>query len=672
MVCEGFEHTIRWRPGERLHHLFEDWCDRRVGNGRGGGVAVDAGDVVLTFEQLEARANQLARYLLAQGARPGDRIGLLVDHAVHSYVAMLAILKINAAYVPLDVGFPADRLSYIVDDAGVGLVLSLSHLRDRLDHLPTTLLWVDHSAALLAAQDAHRLTAAEHGDPVDELCYVIYTSGSTGRPKGVAVEHASICNFVRVAAEVYRLGPGDRVYQGMTIAFDFSVEEIWVPLLAGATLVPKPGGSSLLGAELRAFLHDHQITALCCVPTLLATLDDDLPGLRFLLVSGEACPQDLITRWHRPGRRFLNVYGPTEATVTATWTALHPDRPVTIGVPLPTYSAVILDPDSDHRALLPGQVGEIGLAGIGLARGYLNHDDLTDHAFIPDFLGIDNNPSHRIYRTGDLGRINDDGDIEYHGRIDTQIKIRGYRVELTEIESVLLQVPGIAQAVVTTYQPQPNTTELVAYYSRRTDTPSIDPPQIYQHLRARLPRYMVPAYLEELTIIPMLPSNKADRNNLPTPSGRHRQTTPHTHVTATTQTEARLADALASVLHLKHISVDSHFFDDLGADSLLMAQFCTRIRKHTDLPPASMKDVYLHPTIRSLASTLPAEVPAGAGPPVPAVAPASTARYVLCGALQLLLFLGSVYFGALVLDGGFRWITGGAGLVDTWLRSLVF
>ncbi|HSL09507.1 MAG TPA: amino acid adenylation domain-containing protein, partial [Pseudonocardiaceae bacterium] len=518
MVCEQSEHTIRWQPGERLDHLFEDRCDRSGSNGQRGQLAVDAGDTVLTYDQLDARANQLARHLLARGARPGDRIGLLFDHAVHSYVSMLAVLKINAAYVPLDVGFPSDRLSYIVGDAGVGMVLSLSHLRDRVGHLPVTLLCVDESAEVVAAQHDHRLTAAEKGDAVDELCYIIYTSGSTGRPKGVAIEHASICNFVRVAVEVYGIGPRDRVYQGMTIAFDFSVEEIWVPLLAGATLVPKPAGSSLLGDELREFLAANEVTALCCVPTLLATLDGDLPGLRFLLVSGEACPQDLIARWHRPDRRFLNVYGPTEATVTATWTVVHPDRPVTIGVPLPTYSAVILDPTGEHRALLPGEVGEIGIAGIGLARGYLNRDDLTDRAFIPDFVGIDNNPSGRIYRTGDLGRVNDDGEIEYHGRIDTQVKIRGYRVELTEIESVLLQVPGIAQAVVDTYEPEPGTVELVAYYSRRTDTAAVDQQQVYEQLRGRLPRYMVPAYLEELAVIPMLPSDKADRRNLPAPS----------------------------------------------------------------------------------------------------------------------------------------------------------
>nr|ASV46817.1 hypothetical protein [uncultured bacterium] len=674
MVWSDSEHTIRWQPGERLNHLVEDLCDRMRHSGR---LAVDADDTALTHGQLDARANQLARYLLAQGVRPGDRVGLLFDHAVHSYLGMLAVLKINAAYVPLDVGFPADRVSFIVGDADVGMVVSLGRLRDRVGDLPVTLLCVDEAAARISACSDQRLTAAERGDPVDELAYVIYTSGSTGRPKGVAVEHASICNFVRVAAEVYGIQPRDRVYQGMTIAFDFSVEEIWVPLIAGATLVPKPSGSHLLGDELGAFIQAKQITALCCVPTLLATLDEDLPGLRFLLVSGEACPQDLITRWHRPDRRFLNVYGPTEATVTATWTSVHPDRPVTIGVALPTYSTVILDPDGEQRVLAPGEVGEIGIAGIGLARGYLNRDDLTDRVFIRDFIGIPNNPSGRIYRTGDLGRINGGGEIEYHGRIDTQVKIRGYRIELTEIESVLLQVPGIAQAVVDTYEPEPGTVELVAYYSPRAGNTEVTAQQVYGHLRRRLPRYMVPAYLEELAVIPMLPSDKADRHNLPTPTGRRGSVEHHPHVIAATATESFLADALAGVLHLEQVSVESHFFDDLGASSLLMAQFCAQVRTRTDLPPVSMKDVYLQPTIRNLAAQLEEMVPATTalaaesslvGQPT---APTS-ASPVLCGALQLLLFLAGISVGALVFVTGFEWIRAASELIDTYLRSLVF
>jgi non-ribosomal peptide synthetase-like protein len=648
--------------------------------GRGDHLAVDAGEVVLTYDQLDARANQLARYLLAQGVQSGDRIGLLFDQAVYSYVGILAVLKINAAYVPLDVSFPPDRLSYIVQDAGVRFVLSLSHVRDRLQHVAVMLLCVDEVEALVAAEDDQRLTDAEKGHPVDELCYIIYTSGSTGRPKGVAIQHASICNFVRVAVEVYGIEAQDRVYQGMTIAFDFSVEEIWVPWIAGATLVPKPGGTSLLGYELWEFLQTNGVTALCCVPTLLATIDEDLPDLRFLLVSGEACPQDLIVRWYKPDRRFLNVYGPTEATVSATWTPVHPDRAVTLGGPLPTYSVVILDP-VEPEALPPGEMGEIGIAGVGLASGYVNRDDLTDRAFIWDFLGIKNNPSGKIYRTGDLGRVNDDGEIEYHGRIDTQVKIRGYRIELTEIESVLLQVPGVAQAVVNTYEPEPGVVELIAYYSLRKDTASIDQEDVYEQLHERLPAYMVPAYLEELAVIPMLPSGKADRKSLPVPNGLRRLATKHSYVGPTTETERVLADLLARVMLLEWVSIDSHFFDDLGANSLLMARFCARVRERTDLPCVSMKDIYLNPTIRGLAVALEDAVlaledvaPAESRVSMPreTVMPVSMLQYILCGTLQFLLFLGYSYLLAVVLVDGDEWITGSAGWVDIYVRSLVF
>ncbi len=673
LVAQGYEQHPRTRPGERLHQVFEQRCDSG-----GAYLAVDAGDITLTFEELDQRANQLARYLLSRGARAGDRIALLLESAVQSYLAMLAVLKINAAYVPLDVGFPTDRMSYIVSDANVRMVLSLTAARERVeglsgsaaDGLGAELVWIDEASEHIAAQNPARLSATEHSDPVDELAYIIYTSGSTGRPKGVAVNHPSICNFVRVAAEVYGICAQDRVYQGMTIAFDFSVEEIWVPWLAGATLVPRPAGYRLLGQELHTFLAQRRVTALCCVPTLLATIEEDLPELRFLLVSGEACPQDLIARWYQPDRRFLNVYGPTEATVTATWAELHPDRAVTIGVPLPTYSAVILDPDDPHHALPTGEIGEIGIAGIGLAAGYVNRDELTGAVFVPDFLGIPANPSGRIYRTGDLGRVNSDREIEYHGRADLQVKIRGYRVELTEIESVLLRMPGIAAAVVDTYIPEPGTVELVGYYCLRDDTASIDPGTIYAELRSQLPGYMVPAYLELLDAIPLTTNDKADRKKLPAPT---RRAAPRgDHVAPTSAVERLLAEVLAQVLQVDQVSVSSHFFNELGASSLLMTRFSAQVRKQTDLPPISIKDIYLHPTVRELAMVLGDAVPAR-----PATEPGPMTRtsgvgYVLVGVAQLVLILVGACVGGLVLDWAFRWISGGADALAIYQRAAVF
>jgi amino acid adenylation domain-containing protein len=454
LVDARFDQRVRWSPGERLDHLFERKVDELQHSGQSHRLAVDAGEGALTYAELEERANRLARHLTRCGVRSGDRVGLLSDHPLDGYTGMLATLKLNATYVPLTPGFPVDRIAYICRDAGVSTVLTRSLHVETLDAVAATVVVMDAEATAIAAQPSHRLGPEERGLPVDELAYAIYTSGMTGRPKGVAIEHASICNFVQVAAEVYGITNEDRVYQGMTIAFDFSVEEIWVPWMAGATVVPKPQGAALIGQDLHDFLVDRRITGLCCVPTLLATLEDDLPDLRFLLVSGEPCPQDLITRWHRPDLRFVNAYGPPEATVTATWTTLAPFRRVTIGKPLPTYSVVILEPGSCH-VVARGGVGEICIGGIGLAAGYLNRPDLTEKAFIDDSIALPNNPSGKIYRTGDLGRIDADGNIEYLGRIDDRAAVRGFRIELTEIESVQMLHTGIATAIVQTSHRQP-------------------------------------------------------------------------------------------------------------------------------------------------------------------------------------------------------------------------
>ncbi|WP_081746892.1 Pls/PosA family non-ribosomal peptide synthetase [Arthrobacter sp. H5] len=674
------DQTIRWQPGERLNTLFEDCCDQLKAEGRGSQLAVDAGSVVLTYDQLDARANSLARHLLGRGARPGQRIALLFDVPWRAYVGMLAVLKIHATYVPLDPGFPSDRLKYIVEDADITMVLSLSHLSALIAEVGVPVVCLNNEDHEIDAEDPSRLphptgsNGSNGSNGSSDLAYIIYTSGSTGKPKGVAIEHASICNFVRVAADVYGISSSDRVYQGMTIAFDFSVEEIWVPWMATATLVPKPQGWNLLGAELAQFLRENRVTAMCCVPTLLATIDEDLPGLRFLLVSGEACPRDLIARWHKADRRFLNVYGPTEATVTATWAVADPHRPVTLGTPLPTYSAVILDPD-EPKLLPPGATGEIALAGIGLARGYIKRQDLTDKAFIPDFLQLANNPSGRIYRTGDLGRLNEEGQIEYFGRIDTQVKIRGYRIELTEIESVLLQLPGIAQAVVKTHEPVPGLTELAAYYSLRQDTDHIDESLIRAALKERLPGYMIPAYFDRLDVIPVLTSGKADRKNLPEPSVRSDYRNDDGYTAPATPEEHILASALAGVLGVEKVSTSAHFFNDLGANSLLMAHFSARVRRE-GCAPVAMRDIYLNPTITKLAAAQQKPATAAASTPSPyadsAPGTVSNAQYVLCGFLQALIFLTAASGAATVLFAGYKFASGGQNIAEVLWRSLFF
>jgi non-ribosomal peptide synthetase-like protein len=668
------EPAPRFRDGERLHRVFEQRCAEWSQAGVGPAVELVTGETY-SFADLDRWANQLARVLLTRGVRPGARVGLLVEEPIWSYVGMLAALKVHAAFVPLDPAFPAERVAFITADAEVDLLLTSRGLDSLLTETAAQPLFVEDLAAELAAHSESLLRDGETGPPVDELAYVIYTSGSTGTPKGVAIDHASIVNFVRVAADEYGYRPGDRVYQGLTIAFDFSVEEIWVPLMAGATLVPKPSSAAnLVGDELGAFLREHRITAIACVPTLLASLDTDLPDLRFLLVSGEACPQDLVARWWTPQRRFLNVYGPTEATVTATWALLEPDRPVTLGEPLPTYAIAILDPET-HELLEPGQTGEIAIAGIGLARNYLNRPDKTAASFIPDFLGLEHNPSQRLYLTGDLGTLGESGDIEYHGRIDTQVKIRGYRIELTEIENTVLAMDGIAQAVVDTHQPEGSgNKELVAYYSLTTDTIALEPDQIHRNLREQLPAYMVPAYLEQLPTIPLMPSGKADRKQLPAPQHRHR-TTGHDHTPPRTPTERTLVEALAVTLDAEpaEISATAHLFRDLAANSLHLAHLRSQLRAIPQLPALSVRQMYENPTIADLAAVLDATPLA----PEPSTedyqadaAQVSTLKYLACGLGQLLLFTGYLYLVVLAFTPLLDWVAAAPDVVTTYLRSL--
>ena len=345
---------------------------------------------------------------------------------------------------------------------------------------------------------------------------------------------------------------------------------------------------------------------------------------------------------------MINAYGPTEATVTATWTELAPGRPVTIGVPLPTYLVVMLDPDTD-ALVAPGAVGEIGIAGIGLAVGYVNRDDLTAKAFIPDFLGLSDNPSHRIYRTGDLGRINARREIDYLGRIDTQVKIRGYRVELAEIENVILRVPGISQAVVTKFEVEPGLAELVAYYTTFAGAAKPSQDLILETLRARLPGYMIPAFLEELDAIPMLPSDKADRKALPPPKGSRLVTSSHAHVAPEGPIETAIAAALGETLRLETVSARDHFFDELGAHSLVMAQFLSRLQARLPDADVSISDTYIAPSVTELAALISSRQ--GISTPRAKAAPAAVASdfaHALCGGFQLLFYaaMTALYLGA--------------------------
>ena len=573
------------RHPDRLHRFFEATVARTP-----DAVALQDGALELTYAELDGRAAQLARYLQAHGAAPGRRIGILLHRTWRTYAVLLAVLKAGAAFVPIDPAAPPDRIGYIRDDAELDLLVTTSDLASELPR--GGMIQLD-----LCVDEVTRLPR-HPVEPVppetDPLAYIIYTSGSSGRPKGVAVAHPSICNFVHEITQVYDVRPHDRVYQGMTISFDFSIEEIWPTFAAGATLVVGPTDSRRIGAELGDFLADTGVTVLCCVPTLLATIPRELPALRTLLVGGEACPAGLVERWARPGRRMLNTYGPTEATVTATWGELAPGRPVTIGRPVPTYSVVILD--DTLREVPHGEVGEICIGGPGVALGYVNLPEKTADRFVrhpaapPDGDG-------RLYRTGDLGRVDDGGEIVYLGRADDEVKIRGHRVDLGEIESVVLEHADVESAVaaLSTLADSGSDSdsgsgggsdsgggeELAVYVVPAVPGATVDRDGLHELLRTRLPEYMVPGYLEVLDRLPMMPSGKVDRPKLPAPSGPRIVVSDGPLVEPATELETRVREVLAEALSLEpgQVSVEADFFSELGGHSLLAARVVTLLRE---------------------------------------------------------------------------------------------
>ncbi|MFH5822973.1 Pls/PosA family non-ribosomal peptide synthetase [Georgenia sp. AZ-5] len=614
----------------RFHHYFERTADRMP-----SATALECDGSTLTYAEVDELANRLANVLLERGLVPGARIGVMIPRSVDMYVAVLATLKAGATLVPIDPGAPADRVAYIATDSALDLVLLDTELAPVSEHLACDTVDLDS-----LREEARRASAARPGAevPGDPVAYVIYTSGSSGRPKGVEVCQSSICNFLAVVPEIYDVRPTDRVYQGMTISFDFSIEEIWPTWAVGATLVAGPTDGRRIGAGLADFLEASEITMIYCVPTVLATLDRTIASIRTVNVGGEACPPELVERWG-PGRRILNTYGPTEATVTCTWAELEPGRPVTIGRALPTYRITLLD--ETRRPVPVGEVGEICVGGPGVARGYVGRPDLTADRFIPD---PDRPGGARVYRTGDLGRILPDGQIEYLGRADSEVKVRGHRVDLQEIENLLIGDPDVAVAVVKLLTAPGASGELAAYVVLTDTAPGAGSlvPRLHAELRRKLPGYMVPAYLEVVESIPMMPSGKADRKALPDPVAPRLVTGDVEYVPPETATEERVAAAWEAVLRLEPgtASVQADFFDDLGGHSLLAATAVSRLRAEIGDSGLSIMDLYAHPTIRGLAQRQDELLrehasmePAGEALPRPA--PAGRWRVALFGTTQL-------------------------------------
>jgi non-ribosomal peptide synthetase-like protein len=584
----------------------------------------------LSYGELLHRAHQVARHLRARGVGRDERVALWMPPGPDLYVAMLGILQAGGAYVPLGPECPLDRAIYMVRDSGARCLVTTSALAPPAGALPGRTIAFEREAAEMAAHSGHPLTRAETGIGPDDCAYIIYTSGSTGRPKGVMISHRSICHLVRAEGSVLGLRPDDLVFQGSSLSFDMSLEEIWPAWAAGATLLVGTTEMVRAGPDLAPWLARETLTVWTCVPTLLAMQEHSIPTLRLLNLGGEACPPGLVRRWSRPGLRILNTYGPTETTVTATFAEVSPDRPVTIGRPLPNYLAGILGDNLEPVA--PGEAGELCIGGPGLALGYAGRPDLTAECFVADPRRPGGNPVARLYRTGDRARLTPGGEIEFLGRIDTQVKIRGFRVELAEVESVLLELDGLKQVVVTVQRDARGEEALVAYVvpsaGRRCDERGLR-----ARLKERLPAYMVPAIFEVLPALPTLASGKVDRKNLPPPT----RAAEAERLVAPPQTpaERKLHAHWSGLFAPAAVSVDDDFFLDLGGHSLRAAALVSALRKDPALRHVSMVDVYNHPTVRRLAARLEASRPAGAQPGASApFSPVPRWRYFACATAQ--------------------------------------
>ncbi len=571
-----------------LHELFEQQVDAAP-----DAPAIICDDKSWSYGEVEKRANRLAHHLRRLGAGPGRLVGLAFERSEKPIVAILACLKAGAAYVPIDPGHPDERIRYIVEEAGLELVLSEHALAARIRRaFDRTVISLDGDGDKIAAGPDSRLTRAETGLDPSDLCYVIYTSGTTGRPKGVMTEHRNAHHFVLAFNEVCITTPADRIYQGFSLGFDGSVEEIWMAYSNGAALVVGTKDTPKFGNDLARYLARQGVTYFSTVPTMLSTMTEPIPSLRQLVVSGEVCPPELVTRWAGPGRLMLNVYGPTEATVNTTSFACQPGKPVTIGKAIRGYETLILD--AEMRELPRGTQGELYVGGPGVSRGYMGQPELTARSFVTS-----PHTGQRLYRTGDLAMVDAEGEVTFFGRADDQVKIRGYRVELSEIAQVLLEQPGIASATVKLHEGE-GVQALAAYVVREKTGAELDRAALLAALRAKLPVYMVPGYLDELDALPMGTTGKIDRKKLPAPVAPLVDEAAAGEPPAT-PLEEKIAEAWAALFKLPRVGVTQDFFLDLGGHSLLAAQLVNLLRSKADIH-VPVRDIYSHPTVRKLAA----------------------------------------------------------------------
>ncbi|QEU91125.1 non-ribosomal peptide synthetase [Streptomyces kanamyceticus] len=598
---------VEWnRPAAPTAHPTVSELFEQVAAAHADRPAIVDDERTLTYAELDARANRLARLLLARGAGPERTIAVAMPRSTDLVVGALAALKAGAAFLPVDPDQPDDRVAYLLTDARPAVLVTTAETAARLPDARCESVVLDDAAtaAVLAAQPAEALTEAERGAPLrpGNAAYVIYTSGTTGRPKGVVVSHAGLPHLTATHVDSVGVTPESRVLHNLAPAFDGAFWEVCMGVLTGAALVIVPP-SVAPGPDLAAYARRHEATHATLPPAVLALVPEGaLPERMTLVVAAEACSPELVERWSA-GRVMLNAYGPTETTVCATISAPLAGRAVPpIGRPIAGTQVYVLD--ERLRPVPPGVPGELCVAGAGLARGYFDRPALTAERFVANPFDA---AGGRMYRTGDLVRWRADGTLEYLGRADNQVKIHGLRVELGEIDTVLEGHLAVAQAAVLVREDRPGDRRLVGYVtpSAGTGTPDAagtgtpDPAELRAYLREVLPEYMVPVAIVVLDALPLTSTGKLDKKALPAPDFQadagSGERGPQGRI------EEALCALFADILGLEKIGVDDGFFD-LGGDSILSIQLISRARAE-DIR-LTVRDVFERQTVAALAQSV--------------------------------------------------------------------
>jgi amino acid adenylation domain-containing protein len=575
-------------PPSCVHQLFEQQVERAA-----DGIAAVFGDNRWTYAQLNAHANQIARTLHQRGVGAETLVGISMPPSLHRLAAVLGVLKAGAGYVPLDPDLPAERLDYMIDDADIPIVLTTTAAARPTAAAAAEIMPLDQYWPAISRQPVEN---PDYPVGPQNVAYVLYTSGSTGRPKGVVVEHGTVVNYLHGMLRHFTLGPDDRWLQFASLSFDVSVLDMFISLCSGATTVFDTLENLHSPPRLAALMRHHKVSFACLPPAVVNLLADEaLPDLRVLISAGDALASDVVEKFLRPGLHFYNGYGPTETTCGVTLMQLDATTPLPppIGGPLSNYKAYVLDA---HLNPLPvGATGELYVGGPVHARGYLKQPALTEQRWIPD--PFSSQPDARLYRTGDLVRRLSDGNMQFIGRIDNQVKIRGLRVELGEIEVALTTHPAIVEALVLAIDDAAGQKQLIGYARVNGGTIPLASADLRQHLARQLPSYMIPAHFVVLDQFPLNSSGKIDRRALPKPD-----TSSTEHAPPRTLLETLLVDLYTSLLARADIGIDDSFFE-IGGNSLQAMQLISRL--HTDLAvDTDVTAIFLAPTPRQLAALL--------------------------------------------------------------------